>query len=200
MHRKRLVEAACLIFFGLWPASLRAGTVLWSDGFETGDFSAWTAVSGNWAVVTSSLSAHSGLRGADITEATNPAGDVLTLQASSLGYENLQFDYWSKVRAGLETEDQVLVEMSTNGGVDWIPLDTYSNVLAGDWQARSFNLPVAADNNPDLSLRLWAKLSSSGDRMNFDDFSLSGQPVPEPATLGLLVLGALTGVRRYRRR
>lgn len=193
--RKMWMMVVVLIFFGLGPASLRAGTVPWSDGFEAGDFSAWSGSSGNWAVVTSGLSAHSGSRGADIIGATNPAGDPLLLQVSSVNVQDLQFSYWSKVRAGLEAEDLVSVEWSPDN-VNWILLDTYTNILAGDWQFHSFNLPNTADNNPNLSFRLLAKLTSSGDRMNVDDFALT--VVPEPATLSLLALGMLAGVRRYR--
>lgn len=186
--------AATAFFFGLAALSSQA-EVIWSDGFESGDFSAWTSVDGNWRVVTSEQSAHSGLRGADIAGSTGPNGDTLFLQISSVGYQDLEFEYWFKVRAALETNDQVLVQW-TDDSVRWETLAAYTNQPVGDWQFAIFGLPEAADDNPDLGFRLWADLTSASDRMNFDDFVLRGQIIPEPATLGLLAFGMLAGVRR----
>jgi len=184
------------ILFGLAALSSKAELVtMWSDGFESGDFSAWTAVDGNWQVITSEQSAHSGLRGADITGSTAPGGDTLLLQISSVGYQNLEFEYWFKVRAALEADDQVLVQW-TGDGVEWEILAAYTSQPVGVWQFAIFGLPEAADDNSDLGFRLWADLTSGSDRMNFDDFVLRGQIIPEPATLGLLTLVMLAGVRR----
>jgi hypothetical protein len=173
------------------------GDVIWQDGFESGSFAAWSSANGAWRVVTSPQSAHSGSRGADIAGPTlEPGGDELVLEQSSLGFEELEFSYWYKVREGLEMGDLVRVEW-TDDGQSWSPLATYTELSAGDWQFASFALPGAAANNPDLGLRFQAELGSGSDRFNLDDALLEGAVIPEPSTLLLLTL-AVAAARRTR--
>ncbi len=161
---------------------------IWSDGFESGNFSAWSSASGNWTIVTSALSAHNGIKGADIKGTTNLSGDILSVHLSSVGFQNLEWQYWYKVRDGLELvdADSVFAEWTANG-TDWLSLDTYANSLAGGWQFISFALPAAANENSSLGFRFRATLGSSSDRMNFDDFALSGTPIPEPSSLTMML-------------
>ena len=84
----------------------------------------------------------------------------------------------------------------TADGTNWETLATYTNQIASDWQLAIFDLPTSADDNPNLAFRLFANLANVSDRMNFDDLALSGTPIPEPITLGLLALGALIVARR----
>src|SRR3989344_1936538 len=126
------------------------------------------AASGNWRVVTSAPAAHSGTKGLDISGATTLVGDVLVFDLSSVG------------------------------GASWEPLTVFSGLAADDWFPNQFSLPLGAADNPNLNFRLVATLGTSGDRMTFDDFALSGTLVPEPITIGLLTLGALIVSRRRR--
>ena len=179
--------------FGFWPAKGFAGPVVWSEGFENG---LPPGANGSWSVIGSPASAHSGSYGADIDGPTGTNGDILFLPTPSTGYQNLGFEFWSKIRTGdLEANDQVVVEW-TPDGVNWATLITDTDQAADDWQFATLDLPAAADDNPALALRLWANLSSSGDRMNFNDFVLTGQPIPEPTAIGLLAIGALAFLRR----
>jgi hypothetical protein len=192
--------AALLVLFSVpkLEASVIGGTVVWSDGFESGNFSAWSGSSGNWSVVTSTLSAQSGLRGADVKGNTDPDPDILSVAVSSVGTQNLEWSYWYKVRESLDADDSVAVEWTANGA-DWQALASYSAAEIGDWQFASFDLPAAADNNPNLGFRLRATLSSATDRMNFDNFTLTTTAVPEPAA-ALSLVSAVGLVLRRRRR
>ncbi len=182
---------------GVRPAS---ASIIWSDGFESGNFSAWSATSGGWTVVTSTLAAHSGLKGADVKGASLANGDMLAVSVSSAGSENLHWQYWFKVRDALESADSVFAEWTANGA-DWQTLTQYTNVATGDWQFADFTLPIGANNNPNLGFRFRATLGSATDRMNFDDAALSGTPiaaVPEPSSL--LGLGVSASLLFFRRR
>jgi hypothetical protein len=199
---KGMIRNACV--FGLAILLSGAGVVkaatLWSDGFESGNLNGWVSASGNWAVVTSPQTAHAGTKGLDIKGNTAPDEDVLSVRVSSTGYRNLEWKYWYKVRDGLDLDDSVSVEWTGNG-TTWQPLVRYSGAEAGDWQLASFVLPNGAVNNPNLGLRLRATLSSATDRMNFDDFALSGTAVPEPAAaLSGVSLLSLLSLRRRRRK
>lgn len=186
---------ALLVLF-LWPRGL-AAAVIWSDDFEGGDLAAagWTQ-SGNWSVVTSPLSAHESTRGANIQGSTEPDPDWLLRNVSTVGWTDIRLDCWAKVREGLEVGDQVTVGWSADGLL-WLPLQTYSEVAAGDWEFLSFALPAGAAENQELLVGFKAVLGNASDRMNFDSFVVSGTPVPEPAALLLFALGALAcSVRR----
>jgi hypothetical protein len=180
----RIIAAiAAAVFVLLTVCSSAGAATIWSDGFESGNFSAWTSAAGNWAVVASTLSAHNGVKGADIKGATDPSGDMLIVRLSSAGFQNLEWQYWYKVRDGLELADSVFAEWSPNA-TDWFVLAQYNNVLAGDWQFTSFTLPATANEDPSLSFRFRAILGTTTDRMNFDDFTLTGvATAPEPSSL-----------------
>ena len=193
--RKMAVTMAILVF-GFLPASALAGLVppIWSTGFEDG-FPPEANATGSWSVINSPVSAYSGSFGADIDGPTGIDGDTLLLPISSVGYQDLGLEYWFKIRDGLEVGDQVLAQWTADG-TNWETLATYTNQIASDWQLAIFDLPTSADDNPNLAFRLFANLANVSDRMNFDDLALSGTPIPEPITLGLLALGALIVARR----
>jgi hypothetical protein len=179
-----LVSVVALAVFS-FSQPLRGG-VMFSDDFESGNFNAWTNTTGNWTVVTSPLSALSSSRGADIKGNTEPGDDYLMVEVPSLGCTNLLWQYAYKVRESLDADDVVFAEWSPDG-VTWLELTRYSNLPAGDWQQAQLFLPPEADNNPDLAMRFRARLSSTGDRMNFDNIIISGNGncgvVPEPSSL-----------------
>jgi hypothetical protein len=168
----------------LFFASNAQAEIIWSDGFESGNFNAWTSNSGSWA--TSGGSNHSGTKRAQI----NGEG-VLLLSESTSGYSDITLDYWYRIYAGLEDSDYVYVDWTANGS-DWQNLKTYTNIASSEsWQQEIFSLPAEAENNPLFGFRLRSSaLSSSSDCIYFDDFSLSGTPVPEPPPL-IIILGIL---------
>ena len=180
--RRGMILAAIFTFFAVaMPAQVR-GAQIWSDGFESGNFGAWTSADASWTIISSTSSAHSGTRGADVKGNTAPDDDILHVRASSAGFQSLQWQYWFKVRDALESADFVFAEWTADGA-DWISLATYSNLPTGDWQFASFDLPDSASDNPNLAFRFRATLGSATDRMNFDDVALAGAAVvaPEPS-------------------
>lgn len=175
---KKILLAVVVAFCVLAQSQYAKAEIIWTNGFESGDFSEWTSVSGSWGLVHSSTGAHSGEYRASVDGATSLDGDVLLLAVSTAGYEDLQWNYWYKVNSGLEEADFVFAEWSANGGTDWQVLADYTKLPAGDWQLASFDLPETADNNPLCQFRFRVILGSSADCMSVDDVALTTTPEP----------------------
>ena len=65
------MKQLCLVLVAVLLASLATvpparATLIWSDGFETNDLSAWTSADGQWKTTESTVAAHSGDIGVEI--------------------------------------------------------------------------------------------------------------------------------------
>ena len=188
-----------MVMLGSPAGKAAASEIIWSDGFGSKDFSAWSSASGQWKTTESIAAAHGGKVGGDIFGPSAAGGDSLTVFVPSLGKQDLALSYWWKIREAIESNKFVKLEYTPNAGTDWFELYSHNGV-AGDWtQQVSLELPKDADNNPNLGLRLRSTLVNgiSSDRMHFDDFVLTG--VPEPATASFFVL-AFLAILRHRRK
>ena len=125
---------------------------------------------------------------AQVSGASGVGGDILLLSKPSSGYKALSLDYWYKTTSdALEASDHIYVDWSADSGTSWRQLVDYTSTSTGPWQEASFALSADASDNPLFQFRLRAVLSSSTDAMWFDDFTLSGTPIPEPTSMMALV-------------
>jgi len=180
-----------VFIFSLLALCQNAGAdVIWTDGFESGDFSAWTSTSGNWQVKSAnSAYVHSGSCRVQGFGESGSTGDILLLACQTVDFDNLSLNYWYKPTSdALESSDHIFVEWSPDGGTNWRQLADYTNTSTGIWQEASFILPFEANDNALFQLRLRAVLSNSADAMWFDDFAFAGELIPEPASSSILLL------------
>ncbi len=182
---KKMVTTIVAVLFVSALCSKAKAEMIWSDGFESGDFSAWTSVTGNWD--TSGGSVHSGSKRAQIFGPYTSNGDVLLLAQSTSGYKNVSLEHWARVYDSLESNDFLYIEWSPNGS-DWNTVIAYGSGPTTDWQKMTVFLFTApgADDNPLFQLRIRSLLNNTSDCIYFDDIVLSGDPIPEPATLVFL--------------
>lgn len=168
-----------IVLFGFCSPSVVSADTLFSDGFESGDFSLWTSFDAKWVV--NSISPQDGTKQAEVVG--NTAGeDALTKVIPTTGFENIVLTYWYKINNStqLEAADHLLVEWSTDGGLLWqaTPLFDYTaTTTGGAWVFATHAFPEAAENSALFAFRLLSRLSAaSNDAVRFDTVVLSGEP------------------------
>ncbi len=171
--KELLTTKVISVMFILCALSVFAGTAqadtLFSDGFESGDFTAggWIKTS-VWPLV-DTASAHTGTYGAGLYMTTSGIAKA----QSTVGYSTIHVKYWRKTTAGASTET-FYCDWSADGGTTWTNLDTRTGTTS--WTYMDKTCPAGADNNADFRVRF--RNSSSGgstsDVARVDDVEITG--------------------------
>ena len=155
---------------------------LFSEGFESGTLSAWTAISG--PVTNSNATGyanHSGARGARY----NGIGS-LSKTLSTVGYTNITVSYWLN-GFGLESTDKFLVEWSTNGSTwtagepQFTPLMSTTFPTAPSTHQHTNVLAAGAAGQASLQVRFKTVGQDSSDGTYLDDVTITGDSGAAPA-------------------
>ncbi len=180
---RKAIALVIAVSFVLALCQKSKAEMIWSDGFESDDFSAWTSVTGNWD--TSGGNVHSGSKRAQIFGPYSSDGDILLLAQSTEGYKNIKVEHWARVYESLESNDFLYIEWSPDGGANWNMQFVYAGGPTTDWQGFGFLcMPMeSADDNPLFQLRIRSLLNNGSDVIYFDDIVLSGDPIPEPSSI-----------------
>lgn len=158
-----------------------AGATIFSDGFESGSFSAWTSSGGVWDVENGGT--HSGSKKAEAKGDTGENDDLLQKSVSTVGSQNIVLSYWYKIAAGLESGDHIRVAWSVDGTV-WNQVADYSSInTTNNYVKATHTLPAGANNNAGFRIRFSADLNSNSDQVWLDDVEITGEAIPTKGTL-----------------
>ena len=170
-----------------------------TDGFETGNFSAWSSADSHWTIEDNCDSghwhsgscdsghwhanAHAGRYAASVTNVGDHQYRNLTKAISTAGFQNITLSFYYKIVQALESSDNVFVQWSSDGGETWTnELANYTDVGTGGWTLASFNLGSGANNNAHFAFRFRAYNLSSHDEFWIDDVTLGGDAItPSPS-------------------
>jgi len=165
-----------------WPTAAYAGTPtsIFADDFEGGSLINWTSASALWSVI--GADPHS--NGKKAVVAGGAGEQILLLERSTLGLENISLTYWHKVAtSSLEEADKVYVEYTADG-VTWLELGRIEQGMeTGEWEETILNLPTEANHNDNFGIRFRAVLDAAADEVRLDDVTILGEPLPPPATI-----------------
>ncbi|HWL52986.1 MAG TPA: hypothetical protein VNQ90_11160 [Chthoniobacteraceae bacterium] len=105
------------------------------------------------------------------------------------GYQELGISYAFR-RQNNNAYTQLQWDYSVDG-INWQPIDTHA-AMATEWTA--FSLPIfdGLDDQPAAYVRVTfsgASISTAGKGFYMDNFQFNAQPIPEPASVALLLLG-----------
>lgn len=172
-----------------WPTTATAATVvtLFSDGFESSNFTNWTYVdSPKWTINNgTSTTAHSGIKRAEVKGNTNPGKDDLRKSVSTVDHNSIVFSYWYKAN-DLESSDDDRVEVEyTIDGSTWTEIfQIDDNNDDNNWHQKTHNLPITTANNSNFAIRFSANLDSGNDYVYLDDVSVTGELIPNGSISG----------------
>ncbi|MBI2099859.1 MAG: hypothetical protein HYT48_00785 [Candidatus Vogelbacteria bacterium] len=165
------------LFLALTP--VLATATLFSDGFESDDFSNWSIsdpITTKWVTVNNADGAHGGNIRAKVTG--NTTLDFLSRSQSTSGFENISLSYYYKVNDGLESDDHLLTQWSTDGSI-WNTLQDLTTSATTTWTFATHSLPAEASNQSSFRFRFIASFNSaSTDVVSIDDVELTGTNLP----------------------
>lgn len=134
---------------------------------------------------------------------SNGSGQA-SLQGTPTSWIQKEFDFseYANILVNLEGindgyndrgDDHIIMEVDTGGGFAEIARQT-----DGDPYLLGALLPAEADGNSSVLLRLKADSSAAGQDTLFDQLTISGLAIPEPASFALLAFGAAAALLRRR--
>lgn len=148
-------------------------TIVFEDGFESGDFTAWTSAGTKWSVKNAD-SPHTGTKHAIVVGSTSSS--ILQITTSTETTEDVSLSYWYK--ADLETggsDDFVYVEWYD--GADWNLIHTHTGEDIDTWTEISHILPSSASGNPDFAVRFDGDITAANDTFELDDVEIGGTEI-----------------------
>jgi len=138
-------------------------TLIFGDGFESGDYSTGGWVTQNVKCRIHGKSAYTGIWGARLKRITNAEKSFSTVGFSQVrvNYAGMVTNYAPKKKLLLQWFD----------GVNWVTVD---NVQSSTWTNQSVFLPAGAANNPNCTIRFKSKDKTKGTFASFDDVAVWG--------------------------
>lgn len=159
--------------FALPQPAYAAG--IFSDGFESNNFSAWTLADSDWNIISD---AYAGSRAAEVKD-TGGSSDELRKDVSTVGYSAITLSYWYKIPAGLSSSDELYVQWYD--GSTWQTIVNYDDTgTVANWVQATHVLPAGAANNANFRIQFSGDSLSASDKFRLDDVVLSGTALPPP--------------------
>ncbi|HUU82274.1 MAG TPA: hypothetical protein VM243_02105, partial [Phycisphaerae bacterium] len=141
-------------------------TTLFSDGFESGNFT-----TGGWSASSDasvgSQAAYTGVYGAKLKKVAS-----ITKALSTVGYTDIHVTCaWKTV--GFDSGEWLYCEWSNNGGQNWYEAGTISS---GTWATPDFTLPAGAADNASFQVRFRTNANKTSEYGCVDDVEITGTP------------------------
>jgi hypothetical protein len=141
---------------------IKQQTELFSDGFESGDFTA-----GDWAVSGAVINTSNSYNGNANSAQLNDSDSLVKAQTTA-GSDGIVVKYARKLGANNDPAVHFIAEWSADGGSTWTNLEDTTGPDGNSWAPKSFGLPAAADNNASFQLRFRVSGSDTDEQAYVD--------------------------------
>jgi len=136
----------------------------WSDGFESGNFTAGGWTKQNTAATVATGAAYSGTYGAKLTKTT-----WIEKAVSTAGFTDIHVQYVRKT-SNYDAGEYLYVEWSING-TDWVQLEAAQQTT---WALKDLTCGPNANNNPNFRIRFRANANAGNESADVDDVHVIG--------------------------
>ena len=141
--------------------------VLFSDGFESGGFSA-----GNWSTQNSNARVRSNAKRTGAYGAQLKRTTWIERSLSTAGFENVTLNYSRRTR-GYESNEFLFIEYWD--GSSW---NLVEQTRSTSWGDMSMALPASADNNGSFRVRFRTNANKPNEKADVDDVEVIGDSLP----------------------
>jgi len=151
------------------------------SNFQPATFGDWTSHSGGWHNNASGVAQCGNKKAYIKLEGKASVAGRIVKATSTVGYTDINLEFYYKVKQKLEKSDSVKVQWFD--GSNWNPVDSFSDLKTEGWKKASYPL-LAADNLAGFKLRFKASFEKNGngdkDVFWLDCVKLTG--IKEPTT------------------
>jgi hypothetical protein len=150
---------------------------LFSDGFESDDFSLWSESGANWDAISGAANAHEGNYRADGGGGTGAVPLVKYLSTEE--YSDITLSYWYRIPVGqFEDSDTFRVEYTIDAGSNWVLLREYIRAdETAVWVEQNFTLPEETANETQFGVRFSSNTSAKDEELQIDSVRITGEVI-----------------------
>ena len=189
-----------ILIMGLLAVAGVASAQITNGGFETGDLTGWTTLASSPAPVVNNASAHSGTFSAFIGSAPGgetPGNSAIVSTNFTVGAGGGTLSFW---------QFRTTVDSISFDWQDAYVTDTSNNILATifhtcqtdtAWNQTSYSMSAFAGQTVRVEFLVHGDNAGDPTNMRIDDVTFT--PVPEPASMAALAMGAIALIRRRRK-
>lgn len=172
--------------FDLWEVPIAIEQVVFEDSFEDGQWNGKWVVDGQADWQTSSQRATVGSFSAEVDGRANDATLTMATSLDLSGYERAEVRFDWLIESTFDTGEYVAVDVSTNGGNSWQPLDQLNgNVDAeNQWHAAAIEI---TDPSSNTLVRFRGTANRSNEDANVDNVRIvvGGTATPVPPVFAI---------------
>jgi hypothetical protein len=147
-------------------ATAGSGSTLFSDGFESGNFTA-----GGWTVSGAVINSGNKYEGTYSAQLEN--NESIVKAQSTAGSSDIVVNYARKLGTTVGAGNHFIAEWSANGGSTWTTIEDVTGPVSG-WTAKSFSLASGADNQSSFQIRFSTSGFDTGDYCYVDSVEILG--------------------------
>ncbi len=179
------IAVSAIAATALLVAGSASAATVYSDGFESANFNNWTQVEtgtvGMWKIDTNRFTGKysalvTGNNGIvdDVMRKAIPT-DVFANASVSFMFKASSLDYKVDSKTGATEFDRFFAEYTTDG-TNWTLIKEVNGQSTTDQNGSWYKVTASVPSSANFQIRFRAHLSDSGDRVNIDDVTVSGDP------------------------
>ena len=145
--------------------SANDGTLNWAAAWSENDVAGSGPSSGNVQIYYGMLKLH------DAPDTNTEPSAARTANLAGAGTATLTFNYWTT--SGVDANDAVKVEVSSNGGSSYTTLETFTNISGSKSGSKSYNISSSISSQTTIRFRVTNLYGGDNEYFKVDDVKIT---------------------------